>query len=638
MSDRPAVACADMCAGCKDECEACATMACGGCGGCDGAKMSLRARAAVAQLELHDITFGFNPGQKRGPDGRFIKMGGRGSAGKGGFPKGHGRSSALPDSAGDSTGYGSAEITDTQHRGVTRYDFTPKVGGRTRDISLLPPEGQKWADALTGPPGDVVLSQGVRSLNKKDKTLYGRTELSVAEDGSVSLRFGPSHETQPESTTVELTPTEATRLAIKMRSNADRDLRELEANRAPKSQRDSAATKRREEGLELLGRVNTLARRIPDFAMSEEELNEAYEAIDTDSPFAVEAVDKLRRVLGQYEGNVPGAIVPDAPVPVPPPVAPAVPTVGDRGPAPVGFTPRSDAEWNLIQKRLGKRTARTDPEGDLQPGDIVPTRDGKWQEVLRPDPSKFWERNGTQGWMVRDDAKGYVHGEGANTMRQQIERYAAEKAWRDAGGSKDRLDGVAKAPVNAQGLRPGEPPIGEDGKYAKPTKQYAVYNGEVYTRTSRNPYRYAAVIASRDNPTGGVWSWHRTASSAQNGTLTGDQRRSGLYVKEVIETGFEDPGLGPEINANGPAPTRAQHNNAVESLARDLVNDAIDNDRWPDGLDRFKEREISDRLQELADARESGNTAAADRAVARLRRLLSTISGVDLPRQPGGAQ
>lgn len=41
--------------------------------------LQTRARAAAAIIDL--ATFGFNPGQRRGPDGRFIKMGGRGSAG-----------------------------------------------------------------------------------------------------------------------------------------------------------------------------------------------------------------------------------------------------------------------------------------------------------------------------------------------------------------------------------------------------------------------------------------------------------------------------------------------------------------------------------------------------------------------------
>jgi hypothetical protein len=227
---------------------------------------------------------------------------------------------------------------------------------------------------------------------------------------------------------------------------------------------------------------------------------------------------------------------------------PAVPTSTPAAGVqpPVGFTPHTDAEWNQMQKRLGKRTPRLDPDGDLQPGDIVPTKDGKWQEVLRPDTSKFWERNGLQGWMVRDDAKGYVHAESGADAKKRIEAYAAERAWREAGGSKDKLDGVDTAPVADGGRRPGEPPIGEDGKYAKPVKQYAVWNGKVSTRSSRNPYRYASVVASRvpgEEGREGIWSWHRTHAGAARGTLTGVQRRQ-LYVKAVVETGFEEPKTG----------------------------------------------------------------------------------------------
>ena len=43
--------------------------------------LDLRARAAMAALELAADRFGFNPGQRRGPDGRWVKMGGPGSAG-----------------------------------------------------------------------------------------------------------------------------------------------------------------------------------------------------------------------------------------------------------------------------------------------------------------------------------------------------------------------------------------------------------------------------------------------------------------------------------------------------------------------------------------------------------------------------
>jgi len=104
------------------------------------------------------------------------------------------------------------------------------------------------------------------------------------------------------------------------------------------------------------------------------------------------------------------------------------------------------------------------------------------------------------------------------------------------------------APSRGSHLRPGEPEIGPDGKYAKPTKQYATWNGRTYTRTSRNPYRYAAVVASQDNPEGAIWSWHRTAESARRGSLEGAQRGH-FYVKDIVETGFEPP-AAPTMSAS----------------------------------------------------------------------------------------
>ena len=219
----------------------------------------------------------------------------------------------------------------------------------------------------------------------------------------------------------------------------------------------------------------------------------------------------------------------------PPALPPAPePEILDAPTPPVGFKPRPDAEWALLQKRLGKRTPRLDPEGDLQPGDVVPTRDGKWTTVeggpVRP---RFWEGIVVN---VRDDSKGYRHTEGINDIKHQIEQYAAERAWRDANAPQA---GPAYAQANAN-LRPGEPQIQDDGRYARPTKQYATWGGKTYTRTSRNPYRYASVVASPKNPEGFVHSWHRTAAGAQRGTLEASQRGY-FYVKDVVETGFEDP-------------------------------------------------------------------------------------------------
>jgi hypothetical protein len=98
---------------------------------------------------------------------------------------------------------------------------------------------------------------------------------------------------------------------------------------------------------------------------------------------------------------------------------------------------------------------------------------------------------------------------------------------------------VAKPQAEAAAV---EPPIGPDGKYVKPVKQVAVWNGQVATRTSRTPYRYASVVQhpGRDEPT--IVSWHKTADAAQRGTLTPLQRKGGARVVGVAEARPEAPG------------------------------------------------------------------------------------------------
>lgn len=87
-----------------------------------------------------------------------------------------------------------------------------------------------------------------------------------------------------------------------------------------------------------------------------------------------------------------------------------------------------------------------------------------------------------------------------------------------------------------------EPPIGPDGKYVKPVKQVAVWNGQVATRTSRTPYKYAAVVQypGRDEPV--IVSWHKTHAAASRGVLTGMQRKNGIRVVGVAEARPEAPG------------------------------------------------------------------------------------------------
>lgn len=92
--------------------------------------LELRARAAVAALEL----FGFNPLQRRGPDGRFIKMGGAGSAG--GRPRSGGIRSRqqLRAAIGRAVDPQSGPLQDGDREALRQmFEFTdPQTGAYTR--------------------------------------------------------------------------------------------------------------------------------------------------------------------------------------------------------------------------------------------------------------------------------------------------------------------------------------------------------------------------------------------------------------------------------------------------------------------------------------------------------------------------
>jgi hypothetical protein len=97
--------------------------------------LSIRARAAVAIFSM--ATFGFNPGQKRGPDGRFIKMGGRGSAGKGGLPKG-----ARPSEDGGAGAGGGAGIPDVRPTPTPPAVAPPRPAPAAAATPEIGPDGQ----------------------------------------------------------------------------------------------------------------------------------------------------------------------------------------------------------------------------------------------------------------------------------------------------------------------------------------------------------------------------------------------------------------------------------------------------------------------------------------------------------------
>jgi hypothetical protein len=118
-----------------------------------------------------------------------------------------------------------------------------------------------------------------------------------------------------------------------------------------------------------------------------------------------------------------------------------------------------------------------------------------------------------------------------------------------AAGVRDGLSAALAEEVARGARRPDpvdepafEPPIGPDGKYIKPVKQIATWNGQVATRTSRTPYRYAAVVKRPDQDQAAIVSWHRTRAAASKGVLTGMQRQNGMRVVDVVEVRPEAPG------------------------------------------------------------------------------------------------
>lgn len=108
------------------------------------------------------------------------------------------------------------------------------------------------------------------------------------------------------------------------------------------------------------------------------------------------------------------------------------------------FTPTADARWTQRQKALGRRKPRTDSSGDLKPEDVVPMGDGGWATVV---PGKNTAR--TKGYVqVVRDGEPYSNMESISSIKARIDEYAAEKSWRDAGGSKEQFEGRAGRPAS----------------------------------------------------------------------------------------------------------------------------------------------------------------------------------------------
>lgn len=203
MSDAPAMVCGEMCAGCTAECAACSAEMCADCGGCDhGRKMAQRGNAALALLRValpdeRCAEFKFNPLQRRGPDGRWVKMGGHGSAGAK-------RPAPLP-------------------RGVKKSrDGGYNINGHQRNWS--PAEARAIADALDATadgqsvpapvPGRVVAGRNRR-------VTVGQVQPFLGADGKVVLDVGRDS-SEGDNGEISLSPAQARRMAARLRQDADR--------------------------------------------------------------------------------------------------------------------------------------------------------------------------------------------------------------------------------------------------------------------------------------------------------------------------------------------------------------------------------------------------------------------------------
>ena len=133
----------------------------------------------------------------------------------------------------------------------------------------------------------------------------------------------------------------------------------------------------------------------------------------------------------------------------------------DTGPHPRdygNFTPTPDRSWGRRQENLGRRKPRLDSSGDLKPGDVIPMDGERWGSVV---PGKTTAR--TRGYtQVVEDGSPYSRQVDTNAIKRRIDAYAAENAWRDAGGSKEQFDGRANRPTS-------EP----EAEAAAPTKKRA---------------------------------------------------------------------------------------------------------------------------------------------------------------------
>jgi hypothetical protein len=179
----------------------------------DGLPRVLDAQRGAFTLAAQRAAFAvmaFNPGQKRGPDGRWIKMGGRGSAGRRGTPASSGGPRVTSFTRGEVK-----ETPGTTPGAHSSYAFTSD--GRTRVVDLRPDRAQEVAQLLAAGQDAVILEGSPRAGG----AYYSRIEMQAgpADDDPVRLTLWPPGG-PPESVEIEMTKQQARELADRMRANA----------------------------------------------------------------------------------------------------------------------------------------------------------------------------------------------------------------------------------------------------------------------------------------------------------------------------------------------------------------------------------------------------------------------------------
>lgn len=160
-------------------------------------------REQFAAFARAGLAMAFNPHQRRGPDGRWIKMGGRGSAG-------------LPGPRLTRLARGEVKETPGTTPGApSTYEFADASG--TRAVVLQPDQAHEWAQALAGDTDAVLLGGSPRPRGG----YYSRVEMRTGpgDDTPVYLDLWPnSGPSGPIE--IQMTKAEARALADRMRENA----------------------------------------------------------------------------------------------------------------------------------------------------------------------------------------------------------------------------------------------------------------------------------------------------------------------------------------------------------------------------------------------------------------------------------